>query len=244
MMSSSQVPTMTTPKDTILLITNSEQARSAFETSLKDAGYGVLMTTNEQAALEAAQHATPSLIVADRQTCSFNRLRLQANLRSVPIIAVQDVKSVNGANDTEEETYLDDLDRGADLILCGRSARELIARVRAVLRRTELGRKPATYSFAGILQMDLDRHEVTVSGRSVNLTPKEFLILRCFLESPCRVFTRQEMLNCVWGDGYALEEHALDVHIHSLRQKIEENPGVPKLIVTVRGVGYKLRSDT
>jgi DNA-binding response OmpR family regulator len=106
-----------------------------------------------------------------------------------------------------------------------------------------LDKKPATYSFAGILQMDLERHEVTVSGRNVNLTPKEFQILRCFLESPCRVFSRQEMLNCVWGDGYALEEHALDVHIHSLRQKIEENPAAPKLIVTVRGVGYKLRSD-
>lgn len=229
---------MTTPKDTILLITSNEHAQSVFGASLREAGYGVLMTTNEQAALEATQQAAPSLIVADRQTCSFNRLRLQTNLRSVPIIAVQDV---NGAG---EETYLDDLDRGADLILCSRSARELIARVRAVLRRTESCRRPATYSFAGILQMDLDRHEVTVNGRSVNLTPKEFQILRCFLESPCRVFSRQEMLNCVWGDGYALEEHALDVHIHSLRQKIEENPATPKLIVTVRGVGYKLRSDT
>lgn len=228
---------MTMPKNVILLITSSEHARSVFEGSLREAGYGVLMTTNEQAALEAVQHTAPSLIVADRQTCSFNRLRLQSNLKSVPIIAVQDI---NGAGD---ETYLDDLDHGADLISSSRSARELIARVRAVLRRTELGKKPATYSFAGILQMDLERHEVTVSGRNVNLTPKEFQILRCFLESPCRVFSRQEMLNCVWGDGYALEEHALDVHIHSLRQKIEENPAAPKLIVTVRGVGYKLRSD-
>jgi DNA-binding response OmpR family regulator len=89
--------------------------------------------------------------------------------------------------------------------------------------------------------MDLDKHEVTVNGRAVALTPKEFRILNCFLQSPSLVFSRQEMLNHVWGEGYALEEHALDVHIHSLRQKIEADPADPKYIVTVRGVGYKLR---
>jgi DNA-binding response OmpR family regulator len=89
--------------------------------------------------------------------------------------------------------------------------------------------------------MDVDRHEVSVGGRLVELTPKEFQILRQFLESPNRLFSRQEMLNKVWGEGYALEEHALDVHIHSLRQKIESDPTRPKLIVTVRGIGYKLR---
>ena len=90
--------------------------------------------------------------------------------------------------------------------------------------------------------MDLDRHEVLVNGHVVDLTPKEFQILRQFLESPGRVFSRQEMLNQVWGEGYALEEHALDVHIHSLRQKIESDPTCPKKIVTVRGIGYKLRA--
>jgi DNA-binding response OmpR family regulator len=90
--------------------------------------------------------------------------------------------------------------------------------------------------------MDLDRHEVTVNGRLVELTPKEFQILRQFLEFPDRLFSRQEMLNKVWGEGYALEEHALDVHIHSLRQKIESDPARPRVIVTVRGIGYKLRA--
>ena len=90
--------------------------------------------------------------------------------------------------------------------------------------------------------MDLDRHEVLVNGHAVDLTPKEFQILKQFLESPRRVFSRQEMLNRVWGEGYALEEHALDVHIHSLRQKIEQNPARPTFLLTVRGVGYKLRA--
>ena len=90
--------------------------------------------------------------------------------------------------------------------------------------------------------MDLDRHEVQINGHVVDLTPKEFQILRQFLESPCCVLSRQEMLNRVWGEGYALEEHALDVHIHSLRQKLEQNPASPTLLLTVRGVGYKLRA--
>lgn len=90
--------------------------------------------------------------------------------------------------------------------------------------------------------MDLDRHEVTVGGQKVELTPKEFQVLQQFMEAPGRVFSRQEMLNRVWGEGYALEEHALDVHIHSLRQKIEIDAAEPRLIVTVRGVGYKLRA--
>ena len=89
--------------------------------------------------------------------------------------------------------------------------------------------------------MDLTCHEVLVNGHAVDLTPKEFQILKQFLESPRRVFSRQEMLNRVWGEGYALEEHALDVHIYSLRQKIEQNPASPTFLLTVRGVGYKLR---
>lgn len=90
--------------------------------------------------------------------------------------------------------------------------------------------------------MDLNCHEVLVNGHVIDLTPKEFQILRQFLESPYRVLSRQEMLNRVWGDGYALEEHALDVHIHSLRQKIEQDPSNPTFLLTVRGVGYKLRA--
>ena len=79
-----------------------------------------------------------------------------------------------------------------------------------------------THYGAGNIHMDLDRHEVTVGGRMIDLTPKEFKILHQFLEAPGRVFSRQEMLNRVWGEGYALEEHALDVHILRLRRRIAQ----------------------
>ncbi len=233
------ITSMVVPKDTILVIAGNESSRQSLHKGLSEAGYEVLAVSNEPAVLDAIQQATPSLIVVDRQACNYERLRQQKALRTVPIIALEDP-----ASSCTEDDCVSDIERGADLVLCNESTRQLIARVRAILRRKQSGEKQALHTTAGGVQMDLDRHEVRISGQLVDLTPKEFQILRHFLESPSRVFSRQEMLNCVWGEGYALEEHALDVHIHSLRQKIEENPAKPKLIVTVRGVGYKLRTGS
>ena len=230
--------TAASSKDTILIITDNEASRLSLGKCFSEVGYEVFTVANEFIALELLQQTIPSLVVADTQACSVDKLRLHKALRATPIVALR--------NDTpcSEEECLDDLRRGADLALCNQTTRALIARVRAVLRRKESPAQGAGQSAAGGVQMDLDRHEVRVNGKLVELTPKEFQILRHFLEAPSRVFSRQEMLNCVWGEGYALEEHALDVHIHSLRQKIEDNPAKPKLIITVRGIGYKLRADS
>jgi two-component system response regulator RegX3 len=225
-------------KETILIITENEVSRVSLLKSLSEVGYEVLTVANELVALELLQQTTPSLVVADAQACSVDKLRLHKALRATPIVALR--------NETPcaEDECLDDLRRGADLALCNQTTRALVARVRAVLRRKESPSQSNGQSVVGGVQMDLDRHEVRVNGKLVELTPKEFQILRHFLEAPSRVFSRQEMLNCVWGEGYALEEHALDVHIHSLRQKIEDNPAKPKLIITVRGIGYKLRAES
>ena len=233
------MPMTTAPsKDTILIITDNAASRLSLEKSFREAGYDVLTVASEPLAFEVLQQAPPALVIADCQTCSVDTLRLNKALRATPIIALREQTA--GC----EDDCLVDLERGADLVLCNQTMKALIARVRAVLRRKELPPLTAVQSVAGGVQMDLDRHEVRVNNKLVELTPKEFQILRYFLESPHRVFSRQEMLNCVWGEGYALEEHALDVHIHSLRQKIEDNPAKPKLIVTVRGIGYKLRVES
>ena len=225
-------------KETILIITENEASRLSIGKSFSEIGYDVLTVANELVALELLQQTTPSLVVADTQACSVDKLRLHKALRATPIVALR------SETPCAEDECLDDLRRGADLALCNQTTRALVARVRAVLRRKDLPSQTAGKAAAGGVQMDLDRHEVKVNGKFVDLTPKEFQILRHFLEAPSRVFSRQEMLNCVWGEGYALEEHALDVHIHSLRQKIEDNPAKPKLIITVRGIGYKLRSES
>ena len=195
------------------------------------------IVSDHTAALAELKTTVPSLILIHRQQGTAMNLKQLRALTAVPIVAIEDSALCN------EEDCLQDYERDIDLVVCSQSARELMARVRAILRRQERRTHVTTHYTVGRIRMDLDRHEVTISAQLVELTPKEFQILRQFMESPGRVFSRQEMLNRVWGDGYALEEHALDVHIHSLRQKIESDPATPRSIVTVRGIGYKLRTS-
>ena len=230
-------PPITVARNTILIFMEAEPFAQSLKKAFEASGYQSTVVTTESAAYAAARTSVPSLIIVDRQQRTLANLRQLQTLVAVPIIAVQE-----GTVPCTEDDCIRDYDQGIDLVICSQNTRELVARVRAILRRREPRLESTTSYSAGALRMDLDRHEVTVNGRLVDLTPKEFQILRQFLESPSRAFSRQEMLNRVWGDGFALEEHALDVHIHSLRQKIEADPATPKIIVTVRGIGYKLRA--
>lgn len=225
------------PPESILIFVRTDSFAQSLKKALESNGYRGTVVTTESAAFTEAKASVPSLIVIDRQTGTTSNLRNLRTLATVPIVAIDDTVPV-----CSEDECVQDYDRGIDLVVCSQSTRELVARVRAILRRRDTSSGATMHYGVGDVKMDLDRHEVTVQGRQVELTPKEFQILRQFLESPSRVFSRQEMLNRVWGEGYALEEHALDVHIHSLRHKIEIDPTHPALIVTVRGVGYKLRT--
>jgi DNA-binding response OmpR family regulator len=219
----------------VLIFLKSESLARSLKKALEVGGYRGAVVTMESAALTEAEVNVPSLIILDRRSDSVAEFRRMKRLNTVSIVAVQE-----GGISCYDEECLKEYDQDIDLVMCGQSVREIVARVRAILRRREAGVESRTRYSVGNLRMDLDRHEVQINGRIVDLTPKEFQILRQFLESPRRVFSRQEMLNRVWGDGYALEEHALDVHIHSLRQKIEQNPASPMFLLTIRGVGYKL----
>jgi two-component system, OmpR family, response regulator RegX3 len=224
-------------RNSVLIYLKSESFAQSLKKALETSGYRSTAVTTESVALTEAKANAPSLIILDRRSDSIANFRRLRMLNMVPIVAVQE-----GHVSCQDEECLQEYAHDVDLVLCGQSVRELVARVRAILRRREAGIESNIQYSAGNLRMDLDRHEVLVNGHAVDLTPKEFQILRQFLESPRRVFSRQEMLNRVWGEGYALEEHALDVHIHSLRQKIEQNPASPTFLLTVRGVGYKLRA--
>ena len=221
----------------ILIFLKSESFAQSLKKALESTGYRGTAVTTESCALTEAEVNVPSLIILDRRSDSVAKFRRIKMLNRVSIVAVQE-----GGISCYDEECLEEYDQDVDLVVCGQSVRELVARVRAILRRREAGVETNIQHSAGNLRMDLTCHEVLVNGHAVDLTPKEFQILKQFLESPRRVFSRQEMLNRVWGEGYALEEHALDVHIHSLRQKIEQNPASPTFLLTVRGVGYKLRA--
>jgi DNA-binding response OmpR family regulator len=230
--------TGTDVRDSILLFIKSEPLAHSVKKALEASGYQTTTVKTETDVFWAAKESAPSVIIIDRDLCTVTTLR-QLRMRSVvPIVAVQ----VNAA--LCEDDCAKEYDQDVDLVLCNQTPREIVARVRAILRRQKYRSESSTHYSVGNVRMDLDRHEVTVNGRVVELTPKEFQILHAFLESPRRVFSRQEMLNKVWGEGYALEEHALDVHIHSLRKKIESDTNNPRMIVTVRGVGYKLRASS
>ena len=220
----------------ILIFLKSESFAQWLKKALESSGYRGTAVTTESRALTEMEVNAPSLIILDCRSDSVAKFRRMRILNRVSIVAVQE-----GAIFWYDEECLEEYDQDVDLVVCGQSVREIVARVRAILRRREAGVEANIQLSAGNLRMDLTCHEVLVNGHAVDLTPKEFQILKQFLESPRRVFSRQEMLNRVWGEGYALEEHALEVHIHSLRQKIEQNPASPTLLLTVRGVGYKLR---
>jgi two-component system response regulator RegX3 len=224
-------------RDCILIIMRSEPLAQLIKKTFDANGYQGMIVGTENAVLTAVKEAQPALVLVDRQLSTTAHLRQLRAVTAAPIVAVQDA-----AAPCSDDECIHDYEREIDLVVCSQSPRELLARVRAILRRRVARYGSNTPYVVGKIKMDLDRHEVTVGGRVIDLTPKEFQILRQFLEFPNRLFSRQEMLNKVWGEGYALEEHALDVHIHSLRQKLESNPGNPKAIVTIRGIGYKLRS--
>jgi DNA-binding response OmpR family regulator len=191
------------------------------------------------AELEPAQDRRPVLAIIDRRLDVIGQVRSHAQLRTLPSIAISPVEF----QFTEEE-YIHDLTRGYDVVFCSDRYRELLAQVRAILRRSrsESEVNPCVLK-AGSLMMDVSRYQITVDGIEKAVTNKEFEILRQLLLSVGHVLSRQELLDRVWGEDYALEEHALDVHIHSLRRKIESDPSNPRFIITVRGVGYKLQAD-
>jgi DNA-binding response OmpR family regulator len=123
------------------------------------------------------------------------------------------------------------------------SMRELIARVKSVLRRsaTEEPVKSSEAIVSGDLRIDPARYEVSVRGKEVELSPKEFDLLRFLAAHPDQVFSRQSLLDNVWGTDSYVEDRTVDVHIRWLREKIEVDPSQPLKLTTVRGVGYKLR---
>jgi DNA-binding response OmpR family regulator len=191
--------------------------------------------------LSEARRLLPSLILLDIMLPTMDgwevcrRLRAEEKTRAIPIIMVT-AKS-------EEEDRVAGLDIGADDYMTKPfSVRELVARIRALLRR-KAGRATNTAKLlrVGALAIDSDRHIITIDGTPVHLTMMEFAILQRLAQEPGRVFTRDQLLTFLWGADCYVQEHNLDVHIHTIRRKIEADPGHPLYVQTVRGIGYRLR---
>jgi len=205
--------------------------------SLRREGFEVTTASDGRTALDRARTTKFDVVVLDVMLPSISGLDVCRTLRSesdVPIVLLT-------ARDAEVDRVLG-LELGADdYVTKPFSTAELVSRVRAILRRRELDRTRTTSALAVAgLVIDLDRHEVTVDGRVVRLTPSEFRLLRLLAEEPGRVFTREQIMEHLWRTPYVGDTRACDTHVSNLRRKIERDPLHPTRIETVREVGYRL----
>jgi two-component system response regulator RegX3 len=220
----------------ILVVEDEESFSDPLSYLLRREGYDVAVTENGPDALEEFDKEGADLVLLDLMLPGLPGTEVCRQLRtrsSVPVIMLT-------AKDSEIDKVVG-LEIGADdYVTKPYSSRELLARVRAVLRR---GAEPEelvqTTVEAGGVRMDVDRHVVTVRGERVPMPLKEFELLEMLLRNAGRVLTRVQLIDRVWGSDYVGDTKTLDVHVKRLRAKIEPDPSNPRYLVTVRGLGYK-----
>lgn len=225
----------------ILVVDDEVQIARVLRGYLEQAGFAVITAHDGREALRLARQEAPDLIILDLMLPEMDGLDVCRALRKesdVPIIML--------TARVEETDRLIGLELGADdYVTKPFSPREVVARVRAVLRRAHDGADSAVEEVVqvGDLSLDVSRRALTVAGQRVELTPSEFEILRVMMRSPGRVFTRGQLLEAAQGEAYEGYERTIDTHIKNLRQKIERVPRRPEYLLTVHGVGYRLRDE-
>ena len=225
---------------TILLVDDEDSVQKLLTYPLERDGFRVVSARDGEEALSRFAEEPVDLVVLDVMLPKLDGLEVCKRLRaesSVPIIMLT-------ARDDEFDTVLG-LELGADdYITKPFSIREFRSRVRALLRRAGASGRDATPAerlVAGTLSLDPDRREVRVDGRSLELTFVEFELLKTLVAQPGKVFSRRALLQAIWGDSAYREPRTIDVHVRHLREKVEQDPSEPELILTVRGAGYRLR---
>lgn len=223
----------------VLVVDDEKPIVEALAYSLRKEGFSVLTAGSGEEGLHLARTTKPDLIILDIMlpaASGFQVCRVLRKESDVPIIML----TAKG----EEEDRVLGLDLGADDYMTKPfSIRELIARVRTHLRRQKgpTGRKKPI-SVADV-HIDPVKHRVTVRGEAVELTPKEFKLLSLLAGHPDQVFSRDTLLDRVWGEEAFVDQRTVDVHVRWLRTKVEEDPSNPKRILTQRGFGYKFSSE-
>ena len=220
----------------VLVVEDEESYSDALAYMLRKEGFEVAISATGPDALAEFDRAGADVVLLDLMLPGLPGTEVCRQIRqtsNVPIIMVS-------AKDDEVDKVVG-LELGADdYVTKPYSPRELVARIRAVLRRgTEPDLAPMTLE-AGPVRMDTERHVVTIDGSDVRLPLKEFELLEMFLRNPGRVLTRGQLIDRVWGSDYVGDTKTLDVHVKRLRAKIEPSPAEPKYLTTVRGLGYKL----
>jgi two-component system, OmpR family, alkaline phosphatase synthesis response regulator PhoP len=229
---------------TILVVDDKAGLRTLVREYLSEQGFRVVVAANGREALYIARHEKPNLILLDimmPEMDGYEFIRTHHREAATPIILL--------TARIEETDKVLGLELGADdYVTKPFGMRELLARIHAVLRRTEGSGVPGTIAPSGVLRagsvvLNRDTRRVEVQGQPVELTPTEFGLLTVLMASPGRVFTRAELLQATQGVAIETMERAINVHISNLRSKIELDPANPRYIETVFGIGYRFHGD-
>ncbi|MCL4546035.1 MAG: response regulator transcription factor [Chloroflexi bacterium] len=228
---------------TALVVDDEQPLRDLVRTYLEREGFEVLVAVDGPSAVDQARHHHPAVVILDVMLPGFDGIEVCRQLRQF-----SDTYVLMLTARSEEIDKLVGLAVGADDYLTKPfSPRELVARVKALLRRPRSLTGTATAAVAvrefGELVIDEEQHQVTKRGEAVALTTKEFALLIALASQPGRVFTRLQLLERVWGEE-AYDDHIVDVHIANLRKKLEEDAAQPHYVQTVRGVGYRFTAAT
>jgi two-component system, OmpR family, KDP operon response regulator KdpE len=218
----------------VLVVDDEAQILRALQTNLRGAGYDVTTAATAEEALSAAAIQLPEAVILDLVLPDCSGTDVARELRkwsSVPILVLSAVG--------DEREKVAALDAGADdYVTKPFGVDELLARLRAAMRRVEPSHEPV-YE-VGELHVDLEKQAVSFAGRPVQLTPHEFALLRLLVRNEGKLLTHSTILREVWGRGYAEESHYLHVYVSQLRRKIEPDPARPRYILTEPGAGYRL----
>jgi len=231
----------TSSQGTVLIVEDDRNTAALVAAYLEREGFGTVVVHDGGQAIQAAGSCNPVFVILDVMLPGMDGWEICRTLRKtseVPVLML-----------TAREEELDrvaGLAMGADdYVVKPFSPRELVERVRAILRRSRpISPQPvAILSFAG-LELDMEKHRVARDGRPVMLTSSEFKILQALMSSPGKAFSREELLNQCYPQGEVVIDRVIDVHIGKLRQKVEDDPSRPRFIQTVRGHGYRFSDDS
>ena len=221
--------------ETILVVDDQDSVRTLLQDYLNEQGYRVVTAADGQLALYTARHEQPDLILLDimmPKMDGYQFLRQYRQERQTPIIIIT-------AREEETDAVLG-LDLGADdYVVKPFRMRELLARIRALMRRADGAAQKSELLHVGEIQLDQAAHKVTVRGIDVVLTPIEFDLLAVLMHSPGQVFTRSQLVDHLLDSNFTGLDRTLNVHIRNMRSKLESDPANPQYIETVFGVGYR-----
>jgi DNA-binding response OmpR family regulator len=224
---------------TILVVDDEPQIVQLVRDYLEHGGFKVLTAADGGTALRTAATQRPDLVILDLGLPGVDGLDVTRSLRrngEIPIIVL--------TARTEESDKLVGLELGADdYVTKPFSPKELVARVRSVLRRSEAAKSPGEVIRVSDLEVDVPSMRLTVAGKPIDLTQTEFQLLTAMVRQPGRVFSRAQLLNAVHGVAFESYERAIDAHIKNLRRKIEPDPHNPRYLLTVFGVGYRFAEN-